>query len=394
MRLIKTFDTESLAGRCSLFLKKMRIENRIEIASEENLKNKSYYLWIENEDKVEKARKYLEDFEKDPLNNKFDVSLAKIYPQNEDDGDVVGMEESDKKQEVNPPLDKKKSFSLNKTELITSFILIICIFVYLLNLFQESDIKKRNPKLSYVILTPVQKALLFDVPYILIELDKVIKNFDFDPSKDLNDQPKEVKEEIAKIENKPYWQGFYNILISEKGFSDQFKKVKGTLFESLRKKELWRLFSPCLLHRDFLHLLFNMLWLWLLGRQMEGRLSKFKYIFFILIVGIVSNIFQYFMSGPNFMGYSGVITGMVGFIYARQKIAPWEGYPLQKSVYLFLGVYVAVMFLLSFVSFFSDFLGMDLFSTNIANTAHIAGAVIGYLLGRMTFFSRRVLHER
>ena len=41
------------------------------------------------------------------------------------------------------------------------------------------------------------------------------------------------------------------------------------LFEKIRQGELWRLFTPCILHRDFLHILFNMIWVWILVKQIE-----------------------------------------------------------------------------------------------------------------------------
>ena len=106
-------------------------------------------------------------------------------------------------------------------------------------------------------------------------------------------------------------------------------------FEKIRQGEVWRLFTPCLLHFDFLHILFNMAWLWILGKQIEERIHWKKLGLLILIVGIVSNTAQYLVSGPSFLGFSGIVVGMAGFIWMRQRNAPWEGYPLSRIVFCF-----------------------------------------------------------
>ncbi|CCB89927.1 rhomboid protease glpG [Simkania negevensis Z] len=160
------------------------------------------------------------------------------------------------------------------------------------------------------------------------------------------------------------------------------------MFIKLRQGEVWRLITPCLLHGGFLHILFNMLWLWLLGRQIEERIKLWQYLLITLIIGIVSNAAQYLMSGPLFIGYSGIITGLAGFIWMRQRQAPWEGYPLNRGTLIFLMVFIFGMLALQVISFILMRTGAVEFPMNIANTAHITGAIVGALLGRIPFFAR------
>ncbi len=164
--------------------------------------------------------------------------------------------------------------------------------------------------------------------------------------------------------------------------------LDGPLFTKIREGEVWRLFTPCLLHAGILHILFNMAWAWLLIKQVEQRLSKWKTLILILLIGIVANFAQYFVSGPYFLGFSGVVVGLVGFIWVRQKIAPWEGYPLQKSTFLFILIFVIAMFALEIFSLVSAAITAKEISANIANTAHIIGGITGALFGRLPFFSR------
>ena len=120
----------------------------------------------------------------------------------------------------------------------------------------------------------------------------------------------------------------------------------------------------------------------------EQRLGVFRYLVFSLIVGIVANIGQYLVSGPEFLGYSGIVMGMVGFIWTRQKMAPWEGYPLHPTVVRFIVIYVLVLLALELVSVGLDYFHVTELYANIANTAHIIGGVTGVLLARFPFFNR------
>ena len=79
------------------------------------------------------------------------------------------------------------------------------------------------------------------------------------------------------------------------------KFLRRTLFGKIRQGEVWRLFTPVLLHGGILHLLFNMAWVWMFGRLIEQRLGSFKYLFLSIIVGVISNVAQYLMSGPRIL---------------------------------------------------------------------------------------------
>ena len=130
-----------------------------------------------------------------------------------------------------------------------------------------------------------------------------------------------------------------------------------------------------------------MMWLILLGKQIEERLRGGSYILLMIVIGIGSNLCQYFMSGPNFMGFSGVLCGLLTFIWIRQKIAPWEGYPLERSTFLFMIYFIFIVLFIQGVSFYLEVEHNTLLSIGIANTAHLSGAAIGVLLGYCPFFS-------
>lgn len=377
MRLIKSFTTEDRARRFSAFLKSRNIENTLDFEVNTENNKFSYPLWVHDEDLIPEAQKYLEEFEKNPDDEKFKIAEKVITPKEE---------EETSEQEEETSVQRKFPFK------ITFFFLFLCSFIFLLNWSQEKKILQ-GAKRTEVYLTPISELLFFDTPYDLVKLEEIVEKYDINLRTGTYNPPVQAREELEKVEKMPVWHGFYSMFLEKKeGLTEP--SVKPLLFQKIREGQVWRLFSPCVLHVSFLHLLFNMMWLFVLGQQIELRLSKFKYILLILIVGIISNIAQYLMSGPCFLGYSGVVMGMVGFIWSRQKVAPWEGYPLQKAVYIFLGIYLLLMLGISVFSFITKAVGVSWFSSSIANTAHMTGLIVGIVLGRLPLFAWSPNRER
>lgn len=155
-------------------------------------------------------------------------------------------------------------------------------------------------------------------------------------------------------------------------------------WELITNGEVWRLVSPIFLH--FLvaglpiHLLFNMMWLWDLGGSVEKSKSSLYLFFFVLIVGIGSNLAQYFgnqmMYGEAFASYrlfggmSGVVYGLLGFIFVRCRFDPFFPVRLNPAIMQFMMIWLVLGF--------TGLIG------NIANIAHLSGLIIGSAIGFIT----------
>ena len=346
MRLIGHFSREEQALGFLAFLSSQGVATHYE------KKEVEYLLWVHREEDVVPAKNYYEEWTKNPEDPRFFVQISKIEP-----------------------IIIKKKFSISFTQIAV----FVCSVLFLACTWQEMRMPTKE-----LGLIPIQQALFFDDPQSMQNLQGLIEKYSISS---IREQPASVQKKFQQALDAPLWKGATDLLAEK----IEHKEIPKTppLFEKIQQGEVWRIFSPSFLHRDFLHLLFNMAWLLILGRLIEVRIKMGKMILLILLLAAFSNTAQYLMSGPYFLGFSGVIAGLAGFIWSRQKKAPEEGYPLHRSTILFLFYLVLVLSGIGVVCFFLQTLGGVNFGFSIANTAHISGGLLGLVLGRLRFFSIR-----
>ena len=373
MRLIGKLENEHTAQRFCAFLKREKIDATCEMAFDPPTGHMSYPIWIHNEDQISKAATLFEEFQKNPADKKFDAPLIE---------QIQAAEELIESEPAAVIPERKKLAR------ITTFFLALCFLIFFLNATQELSLAEKGVPKGSFFMTPIQEQLLFDIPPPILALQDAIIKFNLKPGQAIDELPADAKAAVESIGNTPYFRGLYEIvLLKAKGQDAQL--AKGPLFGQILQGQAWRLFSPCVLHTDFLHILFNMIWLWVLGRPIEQRIGGWRTLLLTVIVGVLANVAQYLMSGPFFLGYSGIVMGLAGFIWVREKKAPWEGYPLHRSTILFLVFFILAMFALQTGSFILTLFTTVEFTPNIANTAHIAGGLIGAWLGRLSYFAAR-----
>lgn len=384
MRLIGTFETEKEAYAFYSFLQKEQIQNIYESFTDAATGKKQYRCWIFDEDDFQEASDWLDQFRKNPNDPRFQqADLATATPPTPRYEEVT--KEEHQKWRTTPIRRPPPRFRLTLTHLI----LLLCVFLFTLDDIQERFIaSEKGPLALNFTFTPVEQNLLFDYTSTFQCLYKVIAQYPLTDIKETKDIPPDTIVAIKQAEAIPSWRGIYPFFLSVKSQGWDSASANVSLFDQIRQGQVWRLFTPCLLHQDFLHILFNMAWLWFLGKQIEDRIRWWKMGILILIIGIISNVAQYFMSGPYFLGFSGVVVGMAGFIWMRQRKASWEGYPLSRGTLLFLLLFVVSMAALQMVSFTLNALSILEVRPTIANTAHIVGGITGLILGRFSFFGR------
>jgi GlpG protein len=239
-----------------------------------------------------------------------------------------------------------------------------------------------------VALTPIEESFFFDVP----EGFSQIKNFLIDKGikteSDLKSLSADELKTFETLKEVSYFHGFLDML-EDASYKQSYLNQKWPLFKKIKEGEVLRLFTPVFLHGSILHILFNMLWIFVLMKQIEAKLGILKTGALALILAMISNTCQYLVSGPFFVGASGIIVGLAAFIWIRQKKAPWEGYIFSKTLIVFLMVYVLSLVILSMGIVVFNISNHKNLAFGIANTAHVAGGLCGLFLGLTKIFRRR-----
>lgn len=132
--------------------------------------------------------------------------------------------------------------------------------------------------------------------------------------------------------------------------------------------DVLRTLTPMLLHFGEIHLVFNLLWLWYFGKQLEPVQPRTLYLMLIVLLAFISNTAQYLvLEYNNFGGMSGVVYGLVAYTWVIHNLMPRSRLMINNSMF---AVFVAAMIL------------MEVFASSlIATAAHVGGLLAGLVLG-------------
>ncbi len=373
MRLIVSFSDEDPAQIFSLFLRSKGIENDCQRESAEGC----YKIWIYNEDETATAIEWLKKYKNDPTSSTF----TKFKHEPKVKMPPINTQAPPKR------ISRPRRNSISSQGPITMILLLACIFLFVIPNSIETFSKNKSPLKHHLINSPVNRALLYDYPDSLQLLTQLLHVYGRDKLEDPETLSNEGRILLRKYSHMQFWHGFYPLILRNFQEPESSLKYDGPIFEKIRQGEVWRCFTPSLLHGDIFHIFFNMIWLLVLASPIEKRLGTLRFVIFILLTAILSNTAQYLMTGYDFLGISGVLSAMVGFIWMRQERAPWEGYQLHRSAIGFFAFFVIALLLLQIASFYLEINGNAPIGPGIANTAHIGGALVGIILGRTNLFS-------
>jgi GlpG protein len=131
--------------------------------------------------------------------------------------------------------------------------------------------------------------------------------------------------------------------------------------------QVWRLLTPIFVHFGIPHILFNMWVLRDFGSIIEARRGKIRFLALVLATGVLSNVAQYVVDGPVFGGMSGVLYGLLCYMWMQGKFNPASELALHPTTVQLMMAW----FVLCLVGVIP----------NVANTAHATGAIVGGLWG-------------
>jgi membrane associated rhomboid family serine protease len=174
--------------------------------------------------------------------------------------------------------------------------------------------------------------------------------------------------------------------LSEPAF-EQFLRDYGVIADVLLHPEAARdfwlppvltLISYTFVHADWMHLLTNLLFLWVFADNIEDELGHWRFVLFYFACGIAAVFAHVIMSadvGLPLIGASGAISGVLGAYlllhpHARVLVVAFVPIPLRLPTYVVLGLWA----LLNVVNALTDDAG------GVAWWAHLGGFVTGVLL--------------
>ena len=169
----------------------------------------------------------------------------------------------------------------------------------------------------------------------------------------------------------------YAIVLSPQGYLLQ------PLAEGLADGGWWRLLTPTLLHFSWLHITFNLLWVWEVGRRIE-YIHGWRWLAVVtMTASVAANALQaIFAPMQLFGGMSGVVFAYLGYVMIWDWLRPNSRIGLAKGIYLVMLAYLILGF-----SGFIDLLGLG----SLANGAHLGGLLAGMALGSIRAFLHREL---
>ncbi|MBE3590323.1 MAG: rhomboid family intramembrane serine protease [Firmicutes bacterium] len=148
------------------------------------------------------------------------------------------------------------------------------------------------------------------------------------------------------------------------------------------------LLTATFLHGGWLHVLGNMLFLWVFGDNIEARLGSVRYLAFYLAAGVTGNV-AHVLANPGSMvpaiGASGAVAGVLGaylVLYPRSRV----------RTLLFLGIFITVIEVPALLLLLYWFLvqlvnGLAAVSmpgvATVAYWAHVGGFALGVVVARL-----------
>ncbi|HAY78328.1 MAG TPA: hypothetical protein DCY79_00820 [Planctomycetaceae bacterium] len=169
----------------------------------------------------------------------------------------------------------------------------------------------------------------------------------------------------------------------------------GDPLRSIQQGQIWRLVTPIFLHGDPIHLVFNMLWMYQLGGILEWLLGPRKLLGLVLATAIFSNLAQALTppgigipfnwngeptllldigGSPFFVGMSGVVYALFGYVLVKSKFDPGCGLVLRQSTVIIMLAWLVLC--------------MTPLISGIANMGHLSGLVVGAAIAYLPLLRR------
>lgn len=128
----------------------------------------------------------------------------------------------------------------------------------------------------------------------------------------------------------------------------------------------WRLITSALIHGGWLHVIFNCLWIWSLGRGVESTRGSARFLLIFLGSAAFASAAQLYLGKGVGIGLSGVLYALAGYLWMRRKEDGVAATVMNPNTSRMLGMWFVICWVLPM---------------GIANWAHAGGLVWGLAAG-------------
>jgi len=169
-------------------------------------------------------------------------------------------------------------------------------------------------------------------------------------------------------------------------FVNRYAFIPGQISSGLDTGDILRIFTSMFMHGGWMHLVGNMLYLWIFGDNVEDALGHLGYLVFYLLAGFLAAFAHFFFNPQSVIptvGASGAIAGVLGaylVFYPSSRV--YTFIPIGFFSRLTLVPSFVVLGLWFVLQLFSGFLSIGAADQGgVAFWAHIGGFVFGLLIG-------------
>ncbi len=165
-------------------------------------------------------------------------------------------------------------------------------------------------------------------------------------------------------------------------------RQNGVVFRCIVGKQekvpVWSAFTAIFVHGGWLHLLGNMLFLYVFGNNVEDQLGRLRYLIFYLAAGLVATYAFALLTARGstqpLVGASGAIAGVLGaylWLFPRAKVISLVPFllflPFRLPAWIVLGTWFVLQWLYAQGAGVSG-------ETGVAYAAHVAGFIFGFVV--------------
>lgn len=144
------------------------------------------------------------------------------------------------------------------------------------------------------------------------------------------------------------------------------------------------IYGHIFLHFGYLHILGNMIFLWVFGNAVCAKIGNLSYTIVYLVLGCIAGIAHLFISGDPAIGASGAVNGVIGMylvLYPLNNVSCFYWFFIRFGTFYLSGVWIILLWLAF------DVYGALYGGGNVAYWAHLGGFAAGFVFATLLLYS-------